>query len=47
LVVVLCYGLYRALASKPQFVMARTPALYVIGGIAAYWSIDRMVGIVA
>jgi hydrogenase/urease accessory protein HupE len=47
LVVVLCYGLYRALASKPQFVMARTPALYVIGGIAAYWSIGRIVGIVA
>jgi hydrogenase/urease accessory protein HupE len=47
LVVVLCYGLYRALASKPQFVMARTPALYVIGGVAAYWSIGRIVGIVA
>jgi hydrogenase/urease accessory protein HupE len=47
LVVVLCYGLYRALQSKPQFVMARTPALYVIGSIAAYWSIGRIVGIVA
>lgn len=46
LVVGLCYGLYRALASKPQFVLARTPALYVIGGIAAYWSIGRVVGIV-
>ncbi|HEY5807801.1 MAG TPA: HupE/UreJ family protein [Povalibacter sp.] len=47
LVVLVCYGLYRALASKPQFVMARTPALYVIGGVAAYWSIGRIVGIVA
>lgn len=47
LVVALCYGLYRALASKPQFVMARTPALYFIGGVAAFWSIDRIVGIVA
>jgi hydrogenase/urease accessory protein HupE len=46
LVVGLCYGVYRALASKPQFVLARTPALYVIGGIAAYWSIGRVVGIV-
>jgi hydrogenase/urease accessory protein HupE len=47
LVVGLCYGVYRALASKPQFVLARTPALYVIGGIAAYWSIGRVVGIVS
>lgn len=47
LVVILCYGLHRALQSKPQFVMARTPALYVIGSIAAYWSIGRIVGIVA
>ncbi|MFC4309294.1 HupE/UreJ family protein [Steroidobacter flavus] len=47
LVVGLCYGVYRALASTPQFVMARTPALYAIGAIAAYWSIDRIVGIVA
>ena len=46
LVVGLCYGVYRALASKPQFVLARTPALYVIGGVAAYWSIGRVVGIV-
>nr|WP_298725989.1 HupE/UreJ family protein [uncultured Steroidobacter sp.] len=47
LVVVLCYGVYRALASRPQFVAARTPALYVIGGVAAYWSISRVVGILA
>ena len=47
LVVVLCYGVHRALASRPQFIAARTPALYVIGGVAAFWSIDRIVGILA
>jgi hydrogenase/urease accessory protein HupE len=47
LVVVLCYGIYRALARQPHFVAARTPALYVIGGVAAFWSIDRIVGILA
>lgn len=47
LVVALSYGVYRALASRPQFVMARTPALYAIGGVAAYWSIGRIVSILA
>jgi len=47
LVVALCYGVHRALVSRPQFVAARTPALYAIGGVAAYWSIDRIVGILA
>lgn len=45
LVVVLCYGIYKVLASRPQFIAARTPALYAIGGVAAYWSIGRIVGI--
>ncbi|MBL8268761.1 HupE/UreJ family protein [Steroidobacter sp.] len=47
LVVVLAYGLYRAFAARPQFLLARTPALYAIGGIAAYWSIGRVVSILA
>lgn len=47
LVVVLAYGVYRAFAARPQFVMARTPALYVIGSIAAFWSIGRIVSILA
>ena len=46
LVVSLAFGLYRAFSRWPQFVMARTPALYVIGTIAAYWSFTRIVAIV-
>jgi hypothetical protein len=34
--------IYRALASWPRFSLARTPALYAIGSIAAYWSIGRI-----
>ncbi|HEY0686368.1 MAG TPA: HupE/UreJ family protein [Steroidobacter sp.] len=45
LVVVICYGVYRLFAARPQFVAARKPALYAIGGIAAYWSIGRIVSI--
>ena len=41
-VVTLAYGLYRALARWPTFAMARTPALYAIGTIAAYWSFGRI-----
>jgi hydrogenase/urease accessory protein HupE len=44
-VVTLAFGLYRALARRPGFVMARTPALYLIGTIAAYWSFGRVVSI--
>ena len=47
LVVVLAYGVYRAFATRPQFLAARVPALYAIGGIAAYWSIGRVVSILA
>lgn len=47
LVVVIAYGVYRALAARPQFLAARTPALYAIGGVAAYWSIGRIVSILA
>jgi hypothetical protein len=44
LVVALAFAVYRALARAPQFVAARTPALYVIGSVAAYWSISRIAG---
>jgi hydrogenase/urease accessory protein HupE len=47
LVVAIAYVLYRAFAARPKFVAVRTPALYAIGGIAAYWSIGRIVSIVA
>lgn len=45
LVVLIAYGVYRALAARPQFLATRTPALYAIGGVAAYWSIGRIVSI--
>ena len=47
LVVAFAYVIYRAFSARPGFVMARAPALYAIGAVAAYWSIDRMVGMVA
>jgi hydrogenase/urease accessory protein HupE len=46
LVVGLAFALYRAFARWPQFVMARAPALYFIGTVAAYWSFTRIVAIV-
>jgi hydrogenase/urease accessory protein HupE len=46
LVVSLAFALYRALSRVPHFVVARTPALYAIGTIAAYWSFTRIVAIV-
>src|SRR6185503_11372371 len=42
LVVAISFGIYRAFSRQPQFVAARTPALYAIGGLAAYWSIARI-----
>lgn len=47
LVVAVALGICRAVAARPKFVAARTPALYAIGGIAAYWSIGRIVSILA
>jgi hydrogenase/urease accessory protein HupE len=46
LVVALAFALYRAFARWPRFVMARAPALYFIGTVAAYWSFTRIVAIV-
>jgi hydrogenase/urease accessory protein HupE len=47
LVVAIAYVVYRAFAARPKFVAARVPALYAIGGVAAYWSIGRIVSILA
>jgi hydrogenase/urease accessory protein HupE len=47
LVVALAYATYRLLAGRPVFVLARVPALYVIGSIAAYWSVSRLAGLAA
>jgi hydrogenase/urease accessory protein HupE len=46
LVVAIAFVLYRTFAARPKFVAFRVPALYAIGGIAAYWSIGRIVSIV-
>jgi len=44
-VVGFAYLVYRVLARQPVFVKARVPALYVIGSVAAYWSIVRIAAI--
>jgi hydrogenase/urease accessory protein HupE len=46
LVVGVAYVGYRLLAHRPQLEWARVPALYAIGGVAVYWSIDRIVALV-
>jgi hydrogenase/urease accessory protein HupE len=46
LVVAVAYVLHRAFAARPKFAAIRVPALYAIGGVAAYWSIGRIVSIV-
>jgi hydrogenase/urease accessory protein HupE len=45
LTVAAAYLVYRAARYLPSLAHARTPALYVIGAMAAYWSIDRIVAI--
>jgi len=47
LVVSLAFLAYRAMAPWPKFAMARAPALYAIGSVAAFWSIGRVVSILA
>jgi hydrogenase/urease accessory protein HupE len=47
LVVCVAYVVYRTLARWPTFAVARAPALYAIGSVAAYWSIGRIVSILA
>ncbi|TAL13637.1 MAG: HupE/UreJ family protein [Aquabacterium sp.] len=46
-VVGLSWMLVRTLSGWAPFVRARVPALYAIGGLAAYWSIGRIVAILA
>ena len=41
-VVVVAYAAWRLLARMPHASLARAPALYVIGSVAAFWSIDRI-----
>jgi hydrogenase/urease accessory protein HupE len=47
LVVAAAFPLYLMVRSMPSMALARTPALYVIGSLAAYWSIGRIFAIVA
>jgi hypothetical protein len=42
LVIALAYLLWRALRSVPVAAQLRVPALYVIGGVAAWWSLQRI-----
>jgi hypothetical protein len=45
-VVGLAYAACRAIAKWPRFGVMREPALYAIGGVAAYWAVGRVVSIV-
>jgi len=44
-VVGVAYLVHRSLARWPTFAVARGPALYAIGSVAAYWSIGRIVSV--
>lgn len=46
-VVGVAYLAYRALSGWSRFAIARTPALYAIGSVAAYWSVGRIASILA
>lgn len=47
MVVVMAWAAYRLAAKRPSLLPARAVALYAIGSIAAYWSIDRIVAVVS
>jgi hydrogenase/urease accessory protein HupE len=47
LVVGVAYCAYQLIARRPAASRARAPVLYAIGGIAAYWSVGRVVSILA
>ena len=47
IVVGLAFLAYRALTRWPQAALARVPALYAIGTVAAYWSFGRIIAILA
>lgn len=44
---VVCVALlgWRLATGWPRLALARTPALYLIGAVSAFWSIDRVAGI--
>jgi hydrogenase/urease accessory protein HupE len=46
-VVAAAFLVFRQLQRAPQLAVARTPLLYFIGVVAAYWSIARIVSMVA
>jgi hydrogenase/urease accessory protein HupE len=46
-VVGFAFLVHRTFVRLPAFALARAPAIYAIGAIAAYWSIGRIVSIVA
>jgi hypothetical protein len=46
-VVGFAYLVHRTLGRVPTFELTRVPAVYALGAVAAYWSIDRIMGIVA
>lgn len=46
-VVAVAYGVMRLLAPWPRLAATRVPALYAMGGVAAYWAWARIAAIVA
>jgi hydrogenase/urease accessory protein HupE len=42
-----CWALWRAFQGVPRFAQARAPALYAIGGLAAYWSLGRVAALIS
>ena len=44
-VLALAYFVHRSLSRVPAAAFARVPAIYAIGAVAAYWSIDRVLSI--
>lgn len=46
-VVLIAWGIHLAARNRPQWMPARVAALYAIGAVAAYWSIERVMAILA
>jgi HupE / UreJ protein len=46
-VVAMAFAVWRLFARHPVFVASRTPTLYAIGSVAAYWSIGRVLAILS
>ncbi len=47
LVVGIAFSVWKLLARAPAFIAARVPALYLMGSVAAYWSIERVLAVLA